>query len=94
MAGLRAWAQREASIANGDVHEAAPTVSDRWALGRLTKGGHETQQRYAGPTGDLWKFPAGGNPRDHLAYTNGGPFVANAAYVYFADGVRIRRVAR
>jgi hypothetical protein len=49
---------------------------------------------FGGPTGDLWKFPAGGNPRDHLAYTNGGPFVTNTAYVYFADGMRIRRVAR
>ncbi len=51
-------------------------------------------QGFGGPTGDLWKFPAGGDPRDHLAYTNGGPFVANATYVYFADGMRIRRVAR
>jgi hypothetical protein len=49
---------------------------------------------FAGPTGDLWEFPAGGNPRDHLAYTQGGAFVANATYVYFADGTRMRRVAR
>jgi hypothetical protein len=49
---------------------------------------------FAGPPGDLWEFPAGGNPRDHLADTNGGPFVASATYVYFADGMRIRRVAR
>lgn len=49
---------------------------------------------FAGPPGDLWEFPAGGNPRDHLAYTNGGTFVADDTYFYFADGMRIRRVAR
>ena len=46
---------------------------------------------FGGPPGDLWE---GGNPRDHLASTNGGPFVANGTYVHFADGMRIRRVAR
>jgi hypothetical protein len=49
---------------------------------------------FSSATGDLWKFPAGGDPRDHLAYTTGGPFVASPMYLYFADGMRIRRVTR
>ena len=51
-------------------------------------------QGFGGPTGDLWKFAAGGDPRNHLAYTKGGPFVADGTFVYFADGMRIRRIAR
>lgn len=49
---------------------------------------------FVGASGDLWEFFDAGNPRDHLASTNGGPFVANDTYLYFADGMRIRRVER
>jgi hypothetical protein len=47
-------------------------------------------------SGDLWKFAAGGNPRQHWAAANGtiGGMAVNDQYVYFSDGPRIRRVSR
>jgi hypothetical protein len=42
----------------------------------------------------LWKFAAGGNPRQQLAYGSILGVAVNDTYVYFADGVRIRRVSR
>jgi hypothetical protein len=44
----------------------------------------------------LWKFPAGGNPRQPLASGSNGILgvAVNDTYVYFADGNRIRRLPR
>jgi hypothetical protein len=44
----------------------------------------------------LWKWPAGGNPRQSFASSRDGILgvAVDDTYVYFADGVRIRRLAR
>ncbi len=45
---------------------------------------------------DLWKFPAGGNPRQHWATAANLilGMAVDGTYVYFADGSVIRRLAR